>query len=113
MNILDSLYEERTWQGFLQYKIEKQHLSGKEQKQLEDYIHEKTYYPLLKEMEQEKYEFPIPMKKEITRVEHQKNGLYTLILMILIRFSKSLHFPCISMMEYFQIIVMHFAAILE
>ena len=36
MNILDSLYEERTWQGFLQYKIEKQHLSGKEQKQLEE-----------------------------------------------------------------------------
>lgn len=67
MNILDSLYEERTWQGFLQYKIEKQHLSGKEQKQLEDYIHEKTYYPLLKEMEQEKYEFPIPMKKEINK----------------------------------------------
>lgn len=67
MNILDSLYEERQWQEFLQYKIEKQHLSGKEQKEMEEYIHEKKYLPLLIEMEQEGYELPLPFKKEINK----------------------------------------------
>lgn len=67
MNILDSLYEERQWQEFLQYKIEKQHLSGKEQKEMEEYIHEKKYLPLLKQMEQEGYELPLPVKKEINK----------------------------------------------
>ena len=67
MNILDSLYEESIWREFLQYKIEKQHLSGKEQKQMEEYIREKKYIPLLKQMEQEEYVFPLPFKKEINK----------------------------------------------
>lgn len=70
MNILESMTLPEIWQDFLQYKIEKHHLSKAEQKHLALYIKEQRYLPVLEAIEKPDFTPPIPMKKEIN-----KNGV--------------------------------------
>ncbi len=67
MDILTSLYSEAVWQDFLQHKIQKQHISKKEQKQLAEYICQHRYLPLLDAMKAPDYRSPVPVKREINK----------------------------------------------
>ncbi len=67
MCILEQMLLPETWQDFLQYKIEKQHLGKEEQIFWESYIGEQRYLPILREMEQKDFLPPIPEKKEINK----------------------------------------------
>lgn len=67
MEILEQISRSDAWQDFLQYKIEKQHLSVMEQKMLEEYMEQEKYIPLLAAIEKQDYVLPVPMKKEINK----------------------------------------------
>lgn len=67
MDILDSLEIEAVWQDFLQHKAEKQHISKTEQKELMEYIGEKRYLPVLKEIKKPEAVLPLPVKREINK----------------------------------------------
>lgn len=67
MEILEMLSSPDIWQDFLQYKIEKQHLSRQEQKDLEEYIRTQKYIPLLNEVFDTGFIPPLPLKKEINK----------------------------------------------
>lgn len=72
MEILDQLEEEKNWTTFLEYKIERHHLSQFDKKELETYIREKRFVELLKQLRQEEILLPIPEKKEINKVGVKK-----------------------------------------
>lgn len=67
MELWEQLFLPEIWQEFLQYKIEKQHLSKAEQKELEEYIEEKRYLSVLEDIEREEQGLPIPLKKEVNK----------------------------------------------
>ncbi len=67
MEILDEMEEQRVWQEFLQYKVEKGHLSVAERKEYENYIEKETYIPLLEEIKNAEFCPPVPIKKEINK----------------------------------------------
>ena len=67
MEILEQISFVDTWQEFLLYKIEKQHLSVSEQRMLEEYMEQEKYIPLLAAIKKQDYVLPIPMKKEINK----------------------------------------------
>lgn len=68
MELWDKLFLPEVWQEFLDYKIEKQHISDGEKRELEDYIKQKKYLTVLGEMSEAGYELPLPYKKEINKV---------------------------------------------
>ena len=70
MEILEQLSAPEVWQEFIQYKIEKQHLSISEQKELEEYVKEEKYLNILRSIEDDESKLPLPDKKEIN-----KNGI--------------------------------------
>lgn len=67
MELWDKLFLPEVWQEFLDYKIEKQHISDGEKWELEDYIKQKKYLTVLGEMSEAGYELPLPYKKEINK----------------------------------------------
>lgn len=67
MELWDALFLPEKWQEFIEYKTEKQHLSNAEQKELEEYILQKKYLPLLSAMEQKDSLLPLPLKKEVNK----------------------------------------------
>lgn len=67
MEILEMLFSPDIWQDFLQYKIEKQHLSRQEQRDLEEYIRTQKYIPLLNAVFNAGFIPPLPVKKEINK----------------------------------------------
>lgn len=67
MNILQQMTLPETWQDFLQYKIEKQHVTKSEQDILRVYIEEQRYIPVLKDIGKLEYQLPIPCKKTINK----------------------------------------------
>lgn len=67
MELWERLFLPETWQEFLEYKTEKQHLSCAEQKELTDYIENKKYLSVLSEIGQKDYILPVPRKKEINK----------------------------------------------
>lgn len=72
MELWEQLSVPEVWQEFLQYKLEKQHLSHAEQKELETYIEEKRYLDVLSEISEEGRDFPLPMRREINKVGASK-----------------------------------------
>ena len=75
MNILETVTLPEEWQAFLQYKIEKHHLSKQEQEWLSLYIRERRYLPILQTLRLPEYEVPIPIKKEINKEGVQKKRI--------------------------------------
>ena len=47
MELWEKMFLPESWQEFMEYKIEKQHLSGAEQAQWEDFIKSKKYLAVL------------------------------------------------------------------
>ncbi len=67
MELFKQISLPESWQDFLTYKIEKQHLSHTEQKELEDYISHQTYLTVLAEITQAGASLPLPYKKEVNK----------------------------------------------
>lgn len=67
MELWEQLFLPETWQEFLEYKKEKQHLSYGELKELTDYIENQRYLSVLSEIERQDYTLPLPLKKEINK----------------------------------------------
>ena len=67
MTIWEQLSLPENWQEFFTYKIEKQHLSPKEQKELEEYIARQRYLPVLTAVSDKTKELPLPLKKEVNK----------------------------------------------
>lgn len=90
MTIHEQLSCPEYWQEFLDYKIEKQHLSAREQKVLEEYIAEKRYLPILACISECGSALPLPFKKEVNksgvskkRVVYSFQGDFNLLLKML------------------------------
>ena len=67
MELWEKLFLPEVWQEFLDYKIEKQHISDAEKRELEQYIAQKKYLAVLDEMADAGFELPLPYKKEINK----------------------------------------------
>lgn len=67
VKIMERISVPESWQEFLQYKKERQHLSKTEQREMEEYIEKQKYKELLDEIRQPDYIPPLPLKKEINK----------------------------------------------
>ncbi len=67
MTIWQQLSCPQCWREFLEYKIEKQHLSSKEQKELEEYIAQEKYLQVLADITKDDATLPLPIKKEVNK----------------------------------------------
>ena len=67
MDILEQSMQEQCWNAFLQYKIERQHLSAKEEKQLREFLEKKTYIEWGRRLMDETYVLPLPVRREINK----------------------------------------------
>lgn len=65
MELWEKLSLPECWQEFMEYKIQKQHLSGAEQSELQDFIEKKRYLSVLADMEKEA--LPLPCRKEVNK----------------------------------------------
>lgn len=72
MCIWERLSEEEFWKEFLDYKIEKQHLMGKDLEVIEIFIESKKYLDLIGDIRKQDYIPPIPFKKEISKADTDK-----------------------------------------
>lgn len=73
--ILEEAADGQIWQEFLAYKLEKQHLSGSEEKEIREFIEEKAYLPLCLAWEKGTYPSEPPVKKVINKVGTQKKRI--------------------------------------
>ena len=67
MDILEQSMQEECWNTFLQYKIERQHLSVREEKQLREFLEKKTYIEWGRRLMDETYVLPLPVRREINK----------------------------------------------
>ena len=72
MSVWERLSEEEFWKEFLDYKIEKQHLMGKDLEVIEIFIESKKYLDLIGDIRKQDYIPPIPFKKEISKADTDK-----------------------------------------
>jgi len=66
--IIQSAALEKNWWAFLNYKIEKQHLTVTEEEQLTEFIENKRYIPLCQLWRENKFPQNLPVKKVINKV---------------------------------------------
>lgn len=67
MTIWEQLFLPEYWQEFLNYKINKQHLSIREQEELAEYIEQKKYLQVLSSFSENPSDSPLPLKKEVNK----------------------------------------------
>lgn len=67
MSILEELNTDGVWDMFLQYKLEKRHLSPKEEKEWRTFIKEKRYRTVTGQLMQEDFAFAYPEKISINK----------------------------------------------
>ncbi len=67
MTIWEQLFLPEYWQEFLNYKLNKQHLSGREQEELAEYIEQKKYLQVLSSFSENAPDPPLPIKKEVNK----------------------------------------------
>lgn len=72
MGILERLSEEQLWQDFLQYKIERQHMSRREQEAWHSYISEKRYTEMVTCFQNEDWIPPYPDKHYVNKTGTEK-----------------------------------------
>ena len=65
--ILQEASNHQSWLDFLQYKLEKQHLSKRDEAQIRDFIERKAYLPLCRLWEQGLYPSKLPLKHIINK----------------------------------------------
>ncbi len=67
MTLWEQLSQPESWQDFYNYKIEKQHLSVKEQEVLAEYISQEQYGQILSDIISSENALPLPYKKEVNK----------------------------------------------
>ena len=67
MTIWEQLFLPEYWQEFLNYKLNKQQLSGGEQEELAEYIEQKKYLQVLSSFSENAPDPPLPIKKEVNK----------------------------------------------
>lgn len=67
MELWEQLFLPEKWQEFLTYKSEKQHLSEREVKEMQQYITQEAYLPILAKLEDRECALPLPNKKEVNK----------------------------------------------
>jgi len=67
MTIWEQLFLPEYWQEFLNYKLNKQHLSGREQEELAEYIEQQKYLQVLSSFSENASDPPLPIKKEVNK----------------------------------------------
>lgn len=70
--ILEEAMCEDSWLSFLNYKLEKQHLSDKEEAQIRDFITRKAYLPLCDAWRREAYPSTLPIKRTVNKAGTRK-----------------------------------------
>ncbi len=77
-SIFEEACREEAWLFFLNYKIEKQHLSKSEEEQIRDFIDRKAYAPMCENWEQGKYPSSLPTKRIVNKEgTHKKRVVYS------------------------------------
>ena len=78
MSILDLLLDHDKWNEFLDYKIEKSHLSKAEEQNLISYVNDKQYLPIAKQVVDGTYTFSVPSKVLLNKTgTNKKRVIYT------------------------------------
>lgn len=67
MEILETLSDRKTWDAFIQYKTERQHLSPKEKEMLDQYLGADSFWAMVKELQQPDRSIPVPVKHYINK----------------------------------------------
>jgi retron-type reverse transcriptase len=75
MGILDIISDDKEWQSFYNYKIEKGHLTKKEQSELESFINEKRYLDISSKIKGKDFNFSVPIKKVINKIGSDKKRI--------------------------------------
>ena len=78
MKIVQEAVLAQKWWNFLDYKIEKQHLSKREEKEIQDFIEKEEFIPLCQELEKGFFPRNFPVKKTINKMgTGKKRVVYT------------------------------------
>ncbi len=76
--ILQTACNQQAWLDFLEYKLDKQHLSRKEENELREFIEKANYLSLCKLWAQEQYPSQYPQKRTINKQgSHKKRIVYS------------------------------------
>ena len=80
MDIIDSLLEHTKWQEFLAHKLTKSHLSKVEETSLIDFVENKKYVDICKQIVSSTYTFSIPRKTTINKSgSNKKRVVYSFL----------------------------------
>ncbi len=71
-SILQTAMQKQAWLDFFEYKLDKQHLSRREQEELEEFIGKEAYLPLCSLWEQSGYPSVYPIKRTINKQGSRK-----------------------------------------
>ena len=72
MSILERLKEDETWESFLQYKLERNHLSSKEQELWKTFIENREYREVTEHLTEEDFCFDYPKKILVNKSGNRK-----------------------------------------
>lgn len=72
MSIIDDLNKKQIWEEFLEYKLNKNLLSPKEQSYIKEYIKKESYLKICNEIIKGEYEFSPPTKHLINKIDNSK-----------------------------------------
>lgn len=67
MNLLEEASCRDSWQEFLNYKIERQHLSAREEKELRDFMEREAYLPICEAWKRGEYPAQYPTKRVVNK----------------------------------------------
>lgn len=73
--ILQMAGQKQYWLDFLEYKLNKQHLTHREEAELREFIEQETYLPLCKLWEQNRYPSQYPQKRTINKQGSRKKRI--------------------------------------
>ena len=79
MSILEELNEDSVWDSFLQYKLDKNHLSAKEQEEWTDFIENREYRSITEHLFETEFTFDYPIKICVNKSGTRKkriNGIH-------------------------------------
>lgn len=66
-SILEKAGVKENWLAFLEYKLDKQHLSGQEERDIRDFITRKAYLPLCEQWADEQFPKCLPVKRVVNK----------------------------------------------
>ena len=76
--ILEMAASEACWQEFLEYKLERQHLDARQEREIRDYIVRKAYQPLCEACKKGEFPTSYPVKKTVNKqATGKKRIVYT------------------------------------